>query len=206
MADTVYRSAHLLVKAFHRGGHTCVITFDAFTDTANLDRPAFGEQFFQNCQISAVHVVNARNRWYHEPDWRHAIAAAHTAARGYRRVVTYGASMGGYAALRFSRDLGAATALALSPQYSRDPNKVPFERRWAAHRREPWLPELSGSLPHDVSAVIVYDPMVAADRVHVDHIAREMTVHRLPLPHAGHGSAAFLAEVGLLGTLVSMVV
>lgn len=178
------------------------MTFDAFTDTSDLDRPAFGEGFLQDRQLSAVHIVNGRNRWYHEPDWCEAINAAALASRIYARVVTYGSSMGGYAALLFSKHLDAQVVLALSPQYSRDPRKVPFETRWAAHRREPWLPELSGPLPRDRAVIVIYDPMVAADRNHVDCIANEMEVARLTLPYAGHGTAAFLSEVGLLAPLV----
>lgn len=206
MAEIVYRSAHLVVKIANRGGDVCVVTFDAFTDTTDLDRPAFAERFFQDHQVSAVHIINGCNRWYHEPDWRAAISTARRSARAYPRIVTYGSSMGGYAALLFSSHLGAQTVLALSPQYSRDPHKVPFESRWGSHRRERWLAELSGPLPPDVRAIIAYDPMVSADRAHVDLIANEMAVSRLTFPHAGHGSAAFLAEVGLLGPLVLSVV
>lgn len=206
MADVVYRSPHLLVKVAHRGSTCCVVTFDSYTDTTNLDRSAFGERFFARHGISAVHVVNGRNRWYHEPDWREAIAAARTAADGYARIVSYGSSMGGYAALRFADHLGAATALALSPQYSRDPRKAPFERRWRAHRREKWLPELSGPLPPQVQAIVAYDPAMRAERLHLERIAREMRVDRLSLPHSGHSAAAFLSECGLLTGFVLSVV
>lgn len=201
MFEVLYRSDHLLVKVAHRGGAACVVTFDAFTDTSDLDRPAFAERFLKDHRISAIHVVNGRNRWYHEPDWRDAIMAARRASQGYARVVTYGSSMGGYAALLFSKHLGAQAVLALSPQYSGDPREVPFETRWAPHRRERWLPELSGPLPREVEAIIAYDPRVSADREHADCIAREMRVSRLALPYAGHGSAAFLAEIGLLAPL-----
>ncbi|WP_156323513.1 tetratricopeptide repeat protein [Bosea sp. AAP35] len=202
MPYVVYRSDDLLVKAAHRGGEVCIVSFDAFTDTKNLDRPAFAEHFLQDQQISAVHFVNGRNRWYHEPDWQDAIDAVSQSLRAYPRVVTYGSSMEGYAALAFARHLGAHSVLALSPQYSRDPRKVPFETRWWPHRRERWLPELSGPLPSDVPAILVYDPMVSADRRHANCIAEEMPVSRLTLPFVGHGSAAFLAEVGLLAPLL----
>ncbi len=206
MPETVYRSTHLLVKAAHRGGGCCVVTFDSYTDTADMERAAFGESFFAEHGISAIHVVNGRNRWYHEPDWRQAIEAARAAAAHYQRIVTYGSSMGAYAALRFAKHLGAAGALALSPQYSRDPRKVPFEQRWPEHRRGPWLPELSGPLPADVPAIIAYDPAMGTERLHLDRIAREMDVETLSLPHAGHTAAAFLSECGLLTGLVLSVV
>lgn len=183
-----------------------MVTFDSYTDISQLDRLAFGEHFFEHHGVSAVHVVNGRNRWYHEPDWRAAIAAARTAAESYPRIVTYGSSMGAYAALRFADLLGAAAALALSPQYSRDPRKAPFEERWPQHRREPWLPELSGPLPADVSAIVAYDPAMRAERLHFDCIASEMRVQALSLPHAGHAAASFLSECGLLTDLVLSVV
>lgn len=206
LPDVVYRSQHLLVKVAQRGSTSCVVTFDSYTDITDLDRPAFGETFFANHRISTVHVVNGRNRWYHEPDWREAIAAARAAVAGYARVVTYGSSMGGYAALRFADHIGATAALVLSPQYSRDPRKAPFERRWREHRREKWLPELSGPLPADVPAVVAYDPMMRVERLHLQRIAREMRVDALALPHAGHASAAFLSECGLLTEFVLSVV
>lgn len=182
------------------------MTFDSYTDTAEVDRAAFGERFFVDHHISTVHVVNGRNRWYHEPDWREAIAAVRDAAKGYARVVSYGSSMGGYAALRFADRIGVATALALSPQYSPDPRKAPFEKRWRQRRRERWLPELSDPLPAAIPAIVAYDPMFPAERLHLERIALEMRVDSLSLPYAGHASAAFLSECGLLTEFVLSVV
>ena len=95
VAEAVYRSRHLLVKTAHRGDRCCVVTFDSYTDSADLDRDAFGEHFLAGQGVSAVHVVNGRNNWYHEPDWREAIEAARLQASRYPRIVTYGSSMGG---------------------------------------------------------------------------------------------------------------
>ncbi|KRE15809.1 hypothetical protein ASE63_16415 [Bosea sp. Root381] len=194
------------MKVAHRASAACIVTFDSFADTPDLDRLAFGETFFGQQGIAAVHVVNGRNSWFHEPDWREAVVAIRQAVQGYRRVVTYGSSMGGYAALRFADHVGASAALALSPQYSRDPRKVPFERRWPRHAREKWLPELSGPLPASVPAIIAYDPAMLPERLHAESIAGEMEVQLLKLPHAGHAVASYLAECGLLSELVLAVV
>ncbi len=202
----LYRSAQLLVKAAHRGSECCVVTFDSFTDNVDLDRPAFGEEFLARHGISAVHVVNARNHWYHEPDWWEAVSAARAAASGHARILSYGSSMGGYAALRFADHVGATSALAFSPQYSIDPRKAPFERRWPEFRRRKWLPELSGPLSSGISAVVVYDPVMEAERLHTERIAAEMSVRKLALPHAGHQTAAFLAECGLLSDIALQMV
>ncbi len=206
MPLVIYRSPQLLVKAAHRGSDCCVVTFDSFTDTTELDRSAFGEEFLVKHGISAVHVVNARNHWYHEPDWREAIGAARNAASGYARILTYGSSMGGYAALRFADHIGATGVLAFSPQYSLDPRKAPFEKRWQKSRRRKWLPELSGPLSSDIPSVVVYDPSMESERLHVERIADEMPIQTLVLPHAGHHTAAFLSECGLLSDIVLQMV
>ena len=202
MIETVYRSRHLLVRAARRSSRCCFVTFDPFTDSVDLDRVAFGETFFADQDISAVHVINARNTWYHESDWRAAIDAAGDQASRYARIVSYGASMGGYAALRFADHLRAHAVLALSPQYSLDPRKAPFKTRWGRHHRHRWLAELSGALPATTPAIIAYDPMAFADREHVERIAAEVPLEPLTLPHSGHSSVAFLAECGVLSHLM----
>ncbi|WP_156395781.1 hypothetical protein [Bosea sp. Leaf344] len=197
--EQIYRSKNLLVKAAHRGGVHCVVTFDPHAEDEQMKRLAFGEEFFDRHSISVVHVLSRRNRWYHEADWRKAITAVKSAASGYQRVITYGSSMGGYGALRFASAIGAQLALALAPQYSVDPRKAPFETRWPRARRVRWLSELSGPLSADVPAIIVYDSAMQLERQHVDLIAGEMPIQRVALPNSGHHIGAYLAECGLLG-------
>lgn len=202
MTDTLFRSGNLLVKAARRPGEDCVVTFDSFTDDPDLHRPAFGEDVFAQAGLPAIHVVNRRNSWYQEPEWREMVAAIAAATPPYRRVLAYGSSMGGYAALRFGKMIGATAALAISPQYSLHPGKADFDRRWAASLRDNrWQPELAGPLPADLPAIIVYDPAHALDRRHVDLIAREMPVSRIALPFSGHPSTGYLAECSLLRPL-----
>lgn len=203
MSDTLFRSGNLLVKAARRPGEDCVVTFDSYTDDPKLDRLAFGEEAFAQAAVPAIHVVNRRNSWYQEPEWRGMVAAVAAATAPYRRVLAYGSSMGGYAALRFGKMIGATAALAISPQYSLHPGKADFDTRWAkAVRGNRWQPELAGPLPADLPAMIVYDPAHTLDRHHVDLIAREMPVQRIALPYSGHPSGGYLAECGLLRPLV----
>jgi tetratricopeptide (TPR) repeat protein len=202
VSDTLFRSGNLLVKAARRPGEDCVVTFDSFTDDPDLDRPAFGEAAFAQAGIPAIHVVNRRNAWYQEPEWRDMVAAIAAATAPYRRVLAYGSSMGGYAALRFGKMIGATSALAISPQYSLHPGKADFDTRWAkAVRGNRWQLELAGPLPADLPAVIAYDSAHALDRRHVDLIAREMPVQRITLPFSGHPCGGYLAQCGLLRPL-----
>ncbi|MCA0420520.1 MAG: tetratricopeptide repeat protein [Proteobacteria bacterium] len=202
MSDTLFRSGNLLVKAARRPGEDCIVTFDSYTDDPDLDRPAFGEAAFAQADLPTIHVVNRRNSWYQEPEWRGMVAAITAATAPYRRVLAYGSSMGGYAALRFGKMIGATSALAISPQYSMQRDKTGFDTRWAKTvNRIRWRPELAGPLPADLPAAIVYDPAHAFDRRHVELIAREMPVRRIALPFSGHPSGTYLGECGLLRPL-----
>lgn len=118
------------------------------------------------------------------------------------QIMTYGSSMGGYAAIRFAEHVGATRALALSPQYSRDPSKVRFETQWAAEGRSiHWRPELDGRIATMVRPAIVFDP-VGHDGRHVAMIAADIPITAIGLPHTAHPVITFLASVGMLESLI----
>jgi hypothetical protein len=111
---------------------TIVVTFDSYTDARHLDRSGFAEHFLHSRQIDAIHIISRDNDWYQYPELPQAAKVVAEITSQYGRVVAYGSSMGGYAAIRFGAMVGATTAVALSPQYSIDPRSVPFETRWTA--------------------------------------------------------------------------
>ena len=203
MTEELFRSGDLLVrKVAPHGGTCCVVTFDSFTDHRTLDRPGFGEHFFQANKVDAVHVIPRENRWYHYPDMAAAMAAVRAATRGYDRVVTYGSSMGAYAAIRFAGLVGAHAILAMSPQFSIDPAIVPWERRWAAHGLQydsHWERDLPPPAVED--ACVVYDP-TDPDARHAAEFARFFRFQAFEMPNAGHPVTGCLSEIGLLARLV----
>lgn len=178
-----------------------VVTFDNYGIGPGFDRLAFGETFLRSAGVSAVHVMGAREDWYQYPEMAEVMAVVRRATSGAARVMTYGSSMGGYAALRFADAAGANAVLAISPQYSVDPVKVPFETRWLqdGHRIQ-WLPEIDGPIRCACTPVIVFDPS-GNDKRHVDRIAAETAIQRIDLRHSGHPAATYLAELELLGPL-----
>ena len=202
--DALFRSPNLAVRKVGGGGHSvcCVVTFDSFTDQRTLDRPGFGEAFFRSRGIDAIHVISRENDWYQYPEMEAAKAGVHAATGAYDRVVTYGSSMGGYAAIRLAGLVGAHCALAMSPQYSIDPTVVQFDRRW----QEPsdrFKPVWERRLPFPVldGAYILYDPD-DLDGWHVALLRREFAFTPVPLVQAGHTASGFLQDVGLLQTVV----
>lgn len=179
-----------------------VVTFDNHSIGAGFDRPGFGEAYLQSVGISALHVLGRGNDWYQYPDMALAADAVRAATGDAAAVVTYGSSMGGYAALRFAPLMGATAALAMSPQYSIDPARVPWERRWAQDSgRIAWRAELAGPLGDGFTAILIYDP-VGDDLRHAALIEAEIATVSVRLPHAGHPVTTFLGEVGLLHPIV----
>jgi tetratricopeptide (TPR) repeat protein len=203
MSEEIFRSADLVVrKVGDHGKSCCVVTFDSFTDFRALDRTGFGEGFLNGVGVDAIHIIPRENAWYQHPEMLDAMACVHAATRAYERVVSYGSSMGGYAALRFAGVAGANAALALSPQYSIDPAVVPWEERWlepGKHFNSVWEGVLP--LPELPEAYIAYDPL-NIDRKHIALLARHMRFEPIGLEQGGHPVTGFLAETGMLKTLI----
>ena len=202
MRDVLFRSDDLLVRRV--GGHgnaCCVVTFDSFTDFRTLDRHGFGEAFFDSAGIDAIHVIPRDNVWYQHPEMLEAMARIRDATMAYARVVTYGSSMGAYAAIRLAGLAGADAVLALSPQFSIDPAQVPWEERYlisAQQFQHVW--EKTVPFPQIAEAYVGYDPLHGPDTKHVDLLAGCFRFERLKLPRTGHPVTGFLVEIGLLQT------
>ena len=201
---TLFRSDDLIVRSVpvEGDGDRVVVTFESYTDNRSLDRPGFGEAFLTAYGASAIHVICRDNVWYQLPELGAALAVVAKATRGTRRVMTYGTSMGGYAAVRFADRVGAQVALALSPQYSIDPAKTPFETRWRpAASRIRFMPELDGPIRSHARTIVGYDP-TSVDGRHVEMIEADIPTDRLRVHYAGHSAPALLQEAGLLKDLV----
>lgn len=205
MRQVLYRSETLLVWArLDRGSALCVVAFDPMSDNRSLDRKAFGEEFFASRELDAIHVVSARNGWYQDPDLPAALATVRGMTQRYAQVATYGSSMGGYAALRFSASVGADVAVAISPQYSLQPPFASFERRWFHLRRTTtWLFERPGEpLPPVEAAVVFYDDR-GLDGPHAEAVARDLpSAVLVKVRYGGHPAGAMLAETGVLSSAV----
>ena len=202
-AEVLYRTADLLVRHVPAADATRhAVTFDCYHDTRTLNRPGFGEEYFARHGIPATHLLSRDNDWFQYADLPAALNTMRAAASDAGQVLAYGSSMGAYAAVRFADAVGATAVLALSPQYSVDPAKAPFERRWGQdQRRLRFLPALDGPVRSCIRPVVAYDPS-STDRLHADLIARDTPVQRVRLPFAGHPVGGFLHDAGLLHRLV----
>lgn len=203
-ADELFRSKDVVVRRVPaEDSDRWVVTFDHYGIGHGFERPGFGEAYFKAQGISAIHVMGRGDDWYQYADMDAALATVRAATRGAARVVAYGSSMGGFAALRFADAAGATDVLALSPQYSIDPKVAVQERRWSQDfRRIRWRADASGPIACSARAVVVYDP-VSPDHWHSERIAQDIHCHLIRLPYTAHPVTTYLSDAGLLGPLLA---
>ncbi len=204
MPDLLYRSERLEVRRVPAGdGRRQVVTFDSYHEPAGLERPGFGEAFFAHEDVTAIHVMSHGNDWFQYNEMEQVLSMIRETCTTAERLMTYGSSMGGYAALRFAAAVGARSALALSPQFSVNSRRVPFEKRWPADRRRiRFIKALERPIRQVPLMVVAYDCRLDADLRHEIRLGGEVDIEGIPLAFAGHPVGPFLNDVGLLRPLV----
>lgn len=200
--QVLFRSDELLVRRVARGtGSFCYVTFDSYTDNRSLDRAGFGEHYLQSRGIDAIHILSRDNYWYQHPELPDALAAAASAAGCYSRVFAYGSSMGGYAALQYGADCGAHCGIAISPQFSIDPDVAPFEDRWLFDAsRIRFRADQTTPLAEQY---IFFDQYDARDNAHFKLFSERSLTIGIRVPYAGHPVGGYLAETGMFDTFFS---
>lgn len=194
---------HTRIEHFHRGGEggTLVVTFDPIL--YGWHRPPFGHEFLRKQALDVVAVRQKQENFY-QPLSREAFAAAvEPVAVHYARVVSYGSSLGAYAALYYGRD-EPWTVIASSPRNSSNPqfgSKV-WQKR-VAFRHERFTPTRRPRC----EAIILFDPHDAIDRRFMEGEVLpqfpDATVMRVPF--SGHPSNQFLSEIGFIAPYVRSV-
>lgn len=197
MDERVFASENIeIVHAPGRGDGPVFVTFHALDDMADKPRPGFGAAFLAKHGIEAFHVIPKSNAWYQYPEMRQALSEVRARVSAGRTLITYGSSMGGYAAYRFSGLLAAERVIAVSPQYSIARARIPWETRWR-HYSGTITPLWDGLEPNRrARTVLFYDPV--RDRRHARLIGRDLPAEHVRLPHSGHPCFPMLRELGLL--------
>lgn len=183
---------------FHRGASDILLVTFGPMNTLADDTDFFGRPLAQRMGLSTLGFMAKRPNWYPEANTRRALAATASLRAGYPETVTYGSSMGGYGAAKYSGPLGASTALSLCPQWSIDPAHAGgfdqrYEQYFAAGRTGGAIEtgDVSGRI------YVFVDPSYAPD---FGHAKRIPTAEIVPVHSAQHhvtgvlaGTAAFQA-------------
>ncbi|MCU0899834.1 MAG: hypothetical protein MUC82_04970 [Cypionkella sp.] len=186
---------------------TLVVTFDNLDIAMGKreDRRPWGFSFIEKQGWSMLGVMANGWTWYRDPwVWQQFDALR---AEGFfdrfRRVVFYGASMGGYAAAAFVAACPGADVVAISPQSTLDKTLVPFETRY----HTAWGRDFSGPYGDaaQVSAAagrvfLLYDPYEPLDSGHAARFTGANVV-KLRAPLLGHRLGSSLQQMGILAPI-----
>ena len=119
---------------------------------------------------------------------------------GVDSIITFGSSMGAYAAMSVAADVPVSFALAMAPRFSPNPDIV------ADNRREEHLRELSPAFVHDtaeaglqkVKQAVILHGRYGNDRFHIRHFPRRPEIDHWIIPTYDHLVAAFLKRDEML--------
>lgn len=174
-----------------------------FCDTPTGTEPnrIWGAPIFQKAGFSVLGFVARSPHWFYAADTAPLIERTRPVLSRFGKIVPFGWSMGGYAALKYGRTVGADVAVAFSPQISIAPGAVgSFDRRFQRHFH---------AARHDSMTIraedicrrplVVYDPLDAIDRGHAKMlVALGPAVVAVPAPGGARIGPMPLIEANLM--------
>ncbi|WP_137110316.1 alpha/beta hydrolase [Rhodobacter sp. SY28-1] len=145
--------------------------------------------------LAHLHVQSRWNDWFLNAETPALEAALRTLRARFLTARALGFSMGGYAALRFSKSLRLNQVLIVSPQVSLH---LPGEDRYPqAARFDPVAGDLSAHARPDLTGVMAFDPTHRLDRLHAERIMALLPgIQPARLSFGGHPGTAAIGKAG----------
>ncbi len=206
--EEIYESANIHVRAMifdPAAPITVVFTPRGWT------RLPFGIYFAAKYGLNWMSVTGTGNDWMQYPDLADAERAIRAAVARFPRVVAYGGSHGGFAALLVSGAIDADAVLAISPQTFIGPDCPCGEPRWNtdwARIAEEYgcRHNIAERVSRRADIYVLYDPLDQPDQIHVDYLATIRPIKHVRSPLSGHSALMALARMGLSTTFVRDVI
>lgn len=141
-----------------------------------LDSYVEGKRFFgdtpaKKLGINCIGIMAKGPHWYPAKNMDSVVNAIQNIIDKFKTRIVYGGSMGGYAALKYSRQLAATHVIALCPQWSLDKEECDgFDPGWQSDFR-PYMKNM-GVRNEDLSGHIYlfFDPFDKRDTFHAEKI------------------------------------
>lgn len=164
----------------------------------------WGEAPAVKCGLDVVSFISKHRDWFPAATTQAAIDMVRGMTEGrYATRITYGGSMGGYAAIRYSAGLKADRVVALVPQYSINPDTV-SDRRFHKYFDPDALEDMdirASEVSGDV--LLVSDPSWAPDEEHIQLIRSiAPDALQMPLYNTEHNATALLANSRFFQNLI----
>lgn len=176
-----------------------VICFDEIN--GGLNKKGFGTDFLMKNGIDSFFISHAKKSFFQGLSEKDILK--HLSPHiDKRKVFTFGASLGGYAAIYYSDILGAK-AISFSPRCSIDPLYEHANKFEVTFRHQALNEKIL--VNRETSPIVVVDPEIAPDKKFLDQRILplyESNIHLIELPGATHHTARALSRQGLLKDFV----
>lgn len=170
-----------------------IITFMGAFESNKAHYEFFLKKVVEKYNISCLGFTTTTDHYYLHDDMNEMIALCNEISKDYKKIIIIGLSMGGYAALKYSKQLNADTVLAMTPRCTLDSDIRPLPKSATATRTLPQeVIKHSTIYENDIQGKIylVYDPGCTTedfDVEHIDYLYKLIPQAILvPVYHTGH--------------------
>lgn len=207
MHETAFNGRDLVLEVCDGGHPVSIVTFQAHDPGLQALTPGpflygFGKGLFAPAGFNEFIIKRSRNHWYQTAEMIEVARLIRQRA-GQGRLVTYGGSMGGFAAINFAPLLQADCFIALSPLHDIAPGNEAGETRWQADADLLDFPyNLIRSGACRAASGFVFYCRTSPDARHAALIARDTAARLLPVAYGGHPCSFYLNDTYGLKALV----
>lgn len=191
----------------------CVFTFDNAGSVGPFEgRDGWGFRIFQSRNLSVVSVMALHATWYREDEFLNVLELLQGSEllQRFARRISYGGSMGGFAAGAFAKALGIRQAILLNPITTHCPKLAPWETRYPLQKQDTWSEGIRCAVEgvkECEEVFVVVDNLFKLDFLHADRFRQGgISTTLLRFPGVGHGIPIHLMQIDLLKDLVVSIV
>ncbi|NNF89736.1 MAG: phosphoadenosine phosphosulfate reductase [Boseongicola sp.] len=207
--DGFFRRLGEMHSALHvERGDTLIVTFENLDHVYDRgeNRMPWGYGFVETNGWSMLGLMAHGWTWYRDEavhDFFDGLRKAGFFSK-FKRVIFYGASMGGYAAAAFSAAAPGATVILISPQATLSRDVAPWETRYRKSWRRDfasrygYAPDMTSEADH---VYLFYDPVAPLDAMHAALFSGG-NVSRFRCRYFGHRIASMWARTGILKPVI----
>ena len=196
-ARTCLQGSDRLVVSFESGGGSVV--------RPGKNRKAWGQELVASAGWDGLHILPKIMNWYQSPELWSFFKMMNRSGffHGYKEVMSYGSSMGGFGALAFAKLSESTRVIAISPRSTLNKNTLRwnsnFSRQLQYNQKGLRADALSGLTP-EIDVMIFVDPLYQRDMRHARRIANHHNKTNLVrVPLLGHEIPKFLSDEQILG-------
>ena len=105
-----------------------LVAFSPMNFSAKNSEDFYAKSIIINNNINAISITALNNHWYPEKFMKRIIDSISSITKQFKIVITYGVSMGGYGAIKYSKAINTTHIISMMPHWSINPNEIPENR------------------------------------------------------------------------------